>query len=194
MHKPQAFETYVVWRSLPSLLRGKDEVELAQFGISDQLTIELLGIKSQADFRRLYGLSTATLADWNKRIDADDNLSLTPIVSWMRSLTPNVLTAVYQKAVKYGDAQRAKVWLEATKMIGQQTVINGNVISQTKVVVNERVINIGLKYERELKEAIVAQIRGPERLRAGGAPQRRKEVSNSNGDGEEAEGSEGEGA
>lgn len=196
VRKQQDFDAYVTWRALPSLLRGKSRDELKAFGIDDEQAIELLGIENQREFAKRFGIGDlGTLTDWNKKIDENGLLTMNPLMDMMRKLTPNVVASLYRAAVKHGDAPRARVWLEATKMIGPATVVAvQNNVSQTKVIINQKVINIGKKYEQELRGEIEQEIRGTERLRDGGAAEGGAEGEQDSGErNSEAEGGEGEG-
>jgi hypothetical protein len=51
-----------------------------------------------------------TLTDWNKRIEKEG--LLTSINSWARSLTPNVVLALYKNVSKNGKAQEVRAWFE----------------------------------------------------------------------------------
>jgi hypothetical protein len=42
VYKKQDFDTYVLWKSLPSFLRGQPRVVLEKFGLTDDLVLELL--------------------------------------------------------------------------------------------------------------------------------------------------------
>ncbi len=195
-YRQHDFEAYTIWRSLPSLLRGKSKEELKEFGIVDEVAIELLSIENQKQFAEKFKIPDhGTLTDWNRKIDENGLLTMNPLVNMMRRMTPNVVTALYKNAVKHGDAPRARVWLEAMKMIGPATVVAvQNNISQTKVIINQKVINIGKKYEQELRGEIEQEIRSAERLRDGGAAEGGAESEQDSGErNSEAASSESEG-
>jgi hypothetical protein len=111
VYKKQDFTSYVLWKSLPSFLKGQPRVMLEKFGITDDATIELLSIKTQIDFASRFGIKDlGTLTDWNKRIEKEG--LLTSINSWARTLTPNVVLALYKNASKNGKAQEVRAWFE----------------------------------------------------------------------------------
>lgn len=110
-YKEQDFETYVLWKSLPSILRGQPRAMLEKQGYDDELALELLQIKSQKDFAIKYGIKDqGTLTDWNKRIEKEGLLD--NINSWARKLTPNVTYSLYKNIVKNGKAQEVRAWFE----------------------------------------------------------------------------------
>ena len=111
VYKTQDFESCALWKSLPSFLRGQPRPVLQKFGIDDEIALELLDIKTQAEFARRFGIKDpATLTDWNKRLEKDG--SIRRIHDWARKLTPNVIFALYRNASKNGKAAEVRTWLE----------------------------------------------------------------------------------
>ncbi len=111
VYRKQDFSSYVLWKSLPSFLKGQPKIMLEKFGITDELAVELLQIKTQGEFATKFGIKDpGTLTDWNKRIEKEG--LLTSINSWARSLTPNVVLALYKNASKNGKAQEVRAWFE----------------------------------------------------------------------------------
>ncbi len=111
VYKTQDFESYVLWKSLPSFLRGQPRVVLEKFGLCDDILTELLQIKTQTEFATKHGIKDlGTLTDWNKKIEKDGLLQ--PLNSWARKLTPNVIFALYKNITKNGRAQEVKAWYE----------------------------------------------------------------------------------
>ncbi len=112
VYKKQEFESYVLWLSMPSILRGQPRHVLEKMGIDDELAISLLDIKNQTEFARRFGIKDlGTLSDWNKRIEKRGGL-LRDINAWAKKLTPNVLSALYREATKTGKAAEVKAWME----------------------------------------------------------------------------------
>jgi len=111
VYKTQDFESYAMWKSMPSVLRGQSRQTLEKFGIEDEVAFSLLEIKSQTEFAKRFGIKDpATLTDWNKIIEKE---GLIPgINSWARKLTPNVLLSLYKTITKEGKASEVKAWYE----------------------------------------------------------------------------------
>jgi hypothetical protein len=109
-YKNQAYETYALWKSLPSFLKGQPQRALEKFGIEEESLFELLSIKTQLDFSKKYKVDAGTLTDWNKRLEKDG--LVTDINSWARKLTPNVIFALYKNIIKSGRAHEVKAWFE----------------------------------------------------------------------------------
>jgi len=109
-YKAQTYDTYILWKSLPTFLKGQPRVSLEKFGIDEEIIFDLLEIKTQADFGKKYNIDTVTLTDWNKRIQKD-GLSKS-INSWARKLTPNVVFALYKNITKNGRAHEVRAWYE----------------------------------------------------------------------------------
>lgn len=111
VYKTQDFSSYVLWKSLPSFLKGQPRAVLEKFGISDEAMLQLLEIKTQTEFARRFGVKDlGTLTDWNKRIEKEGLLS--SINSWARNLTPNVVFALYKNVSKNGRAHEVRAWFE----------------------------------------------------------------------------------
>lgn len=113
--KEKEFKLYVLWKSLPPLLRNELEQKPALWqktGFGDNPVIEeLLKIKTQGEFAKKFSLSTDTLAVWNHTIESRDLLG--DYRKWAKHLTHNLLMAMYHKGIKYGDAHRVELWLKA---------------------------------------------------------------------------------
>ena len=45
-YKKQTYETYALWKSLPSFLKGQPRVALEKFGVEEEAVFELLTIKT----------------------------------------------------------------------------------------------------------------------------------------------------
>lgn len=111
VYRKQDFAAYVTWKSLPTFLRGQPDAVLRKMGIDDDITIELLQIKTQKDFATRYNVKDlGTLTDWNKRIEDEGLLEHT--YTWARKLTPNVVLALYKNVTKYGKSKEVKTWFE----------------------------------------------------------------------------------
>jgi len=111
VYKTQDFESYAMWKALPSFLRGQPRQMLEKFGIDEEVAIGLLEIKTQTEFAKRFNIKDlATLTDWNKKLE---NEKIIPqIHKWARKLTPNVIFALYRTATKHGKAAEVKAWLE----------------------------------------------------------------------------------
>jgi len=110
VNKKVQFEMYVIWKSLPPILRGKPEYVLRQQGFDDQIILELLGIKTQKQFAEKHDLEESTLSGWNKIIHEEGLLD--GLYSWARGLTQNVTLALYKNVMKNGRAQEVRAWYE----------------------------------------------------------------------------------
>ncbi|MGH7141221.1 MAG: hypothetical protein ACREGH_01120 [Minisyncoccia bacterium] len=112
VYKKQEFEAYVLWRSLPSFLRGQPRNVVEKLGIDDELALSLLEIRNQGEFAKRFGIKDlGTLSEWNKKIEECGGL-LRDINAWAKRLTPNVISALYREATKTGKAAEVRAWME----------------------------------------------------------------------------------
>jgi len=112
VYKKQEFESYVLWRSMPSILRGQPRHVIEKLGVDDELAMSLLDIKNQTEFAKRFGIKDlGTLTEWNKRINENGGL-MKDIVGWAKKLTPNVISALYRETTKNGRAAEVKAWME----------------------------------------------------------------------------------
>lgn len=111
-YKEQDFNTYTMWKSLPSVLRGYDKGKLNVLGFHDEIVLDLLSIRNQTEFAERYRIKDLnTLTDWNRKIETD-GLSQKSILAWMRRMTPNASFSFYRNIMKEGDAARMKLWYQ----------------------------------------------------------------------------------
>ena len=111
-YKKQEFEAYLMWRAMPSILRGQPKHVIEKFGIDDEIAISLLEIKNQTEFANRFGIKDlGTLTAWNKKIDEMGGL-LKYTNAWAKRLTPNVISSLYREATKSGKAAEVKAWME----------------------------------------------------------------------------------
>ena len=111
VYKTQDFESYAMWKALPSFLRGQPRQVLEKLGLDEEITLSLLEIRTQTEFAKRFDIKDlTTLTDWNKRLATE---GLIPRMhEWARKLTPNVIWALYRTASKGGKAADVNAWLE----------------------------------------------------------------------------------
>jgi len=92
--KPAEYNEFVKFIGLPRVLRVKE-----------------FGFNEQRDFAKKFNVAEQTLSRWKKKKGFwKDVAKITK--NWARGKTPNVLLALYNKAIKEGDAKEAKVWFQ----------------------------------------------------------------------------------
>lgn len=120
-YKSDIYETYKVWRFLPSFFKNppKDKKTGSRLsiedyaegmGVDDPQVIELMKIRSQTQFSEVFNVSPETLVIWNKKIKEDK--SMNELRNWAIDLSKNVLASLYRKAVTKGDALEVKLWFQ----------------------------------------------------------------------------------
>lgn len=110
--KKQDFKTFVLWRSLPSLLRDLNYTELEKLGFQDPLVMELLRIRWQKDFAERFNVDEGTLSEWNDKIEAEN---LIEYKGWAKDLSRNVILSLYRAILKEGKAPEVKLFLQVVE-------------------------------------------------------------------------------
>lgn len=141
------FELYRIWKSLPVIMLNKMRREdyLTTLGIDDPVIMELAQIKSQVEFASIHDMEPATLTAWNKKI-----LELDPLIeakNWARPLVKNMLMALYMHAIKKGDAQLIKLYLQVVNDFNEKSTVEHDFPHIT-----EFNINIAKKNNDTIKE------------------------------------------
>lgn len=114
VYREQDFKAYISWKSLPSILYGKNEDTLRALGITDEETLEFLKIRTQNDFCERYKISQpAILSRWNKKIR--DNGLLPDEREFFKDKAHNVLAALYKNAMVNGGASESKLFFQYVK-------------------------------------------------------------------------------
>lgn len=111
VYKTAEFQTYIIWKSLPAMLKGANRATLEKFGIDDELSISMLEIKTQTEFAKRFKIKIGTCTEWNK-ILIDENLIYGSIKRWAKMITPNVIMALGKIAMKTGKAPEVMAWLK----------------------------------------------------------------------------------
>ena len=110
VYKKAEFETYIIWKSLPALLRGCDKGKLMKLGVEDEMSLEMLEIKTQTEFAEKYGLKRTTCSEWKKKL-AGKKIVFGSIEKWAKMITPNVIMALAKTAIRTGKAPEVMAWM-----------------------------------------------------------------------------------
>jgi hypothetical protein len=131
-YRRDVFETYIVWKSIPALLKmppasrhtgtpSSPKEFCKVMGIENEQIIALAGIRSQTQFAEHFGVHINTLTDWNKLIAKRDPLS--DLRHWATGLTKNVLMSLYHKVLQNGDAERVKLWFQIVEGWSEKSIV-----------------------------------------------------------------------
>lgn len=124
-YKHQEFAMYRVWYSLPAFMKGKDATFLKEkMGFEDDTMVELLQIRTQAEFAKKYSVNLGQLSTWNKYIDANYD-PFQEIKAWSQKLIKNVVNATYNSSLQRDPKANAdrklflqlQGWVEETKQV-----------------------------------------------------------------------------
>ncbi len=73
VYKEKEFQTYALWKSLPSHIRGLKKEQLELYGFTDPLIISISKIKNQTEFAKFFHIKDlGTLTDWNNKIKENE--------------------------------------------------------------------------------------------------------------------------
>lgn len=114
------YDTYVIWHSLPAILRGQPAKDLRRMGFADPVTLDLLAIPHQRAFAKRFKVNPATLSEWNIRPDLMRRVTKARD-TWARKLTSNVYSALYKGIILERDASRVKLWMQLVEGYVEKT-------------------------------------------------------------------------
>jgi hypothetical protein len=125
-YKEQDYEMFILWKSLPSLIRGKPKEELQRaWGFHDEVILELLQIKTNVEFAKKFNIKGPnTLTEWQKLPDYQDRVSAS-WKSWMKKATPDVNASFIRKTIQEGDAPRFKLFHQIAEGFTEKIEANG---------------------------------------------------------------------
>lgn len=124
--KPKTKELFKLWLALPDTFKGLDKRVLEILGIIDDVTLEMLAIRTATQFASEFGVEGCTLTGWKKEIEDNSEFFL-DVKRQFKKFTKNVVAATYRKALEEGDAQRLKIWMQIIEDWREQLGIEGNV-------------------------------------------------------------------
>jgi hypothetical protein len=118
--KEDEFRMYLMWKSLPPLMRfpPKDrngnqttsEDFCDELGVDNPMVRDLVNIKRQKDFAERFKVDEDTLTAWNKKI-RENNL-LDDIRTWANEMTRNIVLSLYSHTVRKGNPLNFKLWFQ----------------------------------------------------------------------------------
>jgi len=109
-YKEKEYHKYLVWKLLPKvILETPGMVE--DLGIEIAEIDDLLGIKTQKEFAKRFGIHQSTLTEWNKKPIPKEFEHLN-YKYWARGLTKNIVFALYEGILECKDAARINLWFK----------------------------------------------------------------------------------
>ena len=109
-YKPNEYRLYMVWKALP--INAINCERIAEEVTIDQCEVEqLIGIKTQSDFAKRFGLHQSTLTEWNNQPIPSEYAHL-DWRTWAKTLTKDVVFALYEGIMDYGDPARVRLWFQ----------------------------------------------------------------------------------
>ena len=134
-YRQDVFEMYLLWKSLPSLFKFPPIDKKSQtrpssrefceaMGIDDPVVIDMAQIKYQKDFAERFEVDENTLSLWNREIADRDPME--DLRAWAIKLSKNVLTALYNNAMRKGMALEVALWFKLVNQWNEKTVVEHN--------------------------------------------------------------------
>jgi hypothetical protein len=110
--KPDAFEIYILWYTLPRGVRRLQDATLEGLGfdLEDPLFNELRQIRTRTQFAKRYNVTRTTMWSWEKRDDFIDKVKEFGNREILLQYKRDIDFAFTEKTKIEGDAARVKLW------------------------------------------------------------------------------------
>ena len=109
-YKPNEYRLYLAWKALPVNALNCAAIA-AELSIETWEIEQLIGIKTQSDFAARFGLHPSTLSEWNSQPIPSEYAHL-DWRTWAKSSTKDVVMALLNGILEYGDAARVRLWFQ----------------------------------------------------------------------------------
>lgn len=116
----ETFMKFVLWQSIPPFIKRPPSAkngatptprEFAEsMGIDDPEILELCELTNQRQFAERFACDQGTLSDWKKKLKQRDVLA--DCREWGRALSRNMLTSLYNHAIRKGNPLNIKLWFQ----------------------------------------------------------------------------------
>lgn len=123
-NKKAEYETYRLWEGIPAVYKEqmakKPEEFAASMGITDELLLELLAIRTKAQFAEKYRVHPDTLTRWEAKLEKEGE-RFEGVREMMRKLTPNVMGSHYNSLLKRFNPLTGKLWYQVAEKFAEKT-------------------------------------------------------------------------
>ncbi len=110
-YKKKIFDMYVTWYCIPLLTKNMSEAMRTDFGWNnDEITKELMSIRTKSAFAEKYNVDMNTLKDWEETAVFKDEFKNTK--RWLSKATPRVLMSLTTQAIRSGKAPEVMAWMK----------------------------------------------------------------------------------
>jgi len=105
-------EAYILWRSIPAMLRILDPKEAKKMGydVDNPVFMRLLKIQTKGEFCSEFGISVNTPANWEAEEGFQNKVDALSFSGNVMRFKKDVDFSFTQKVLKHGDAHRMKLW------------------------------------------------------------------------------------
>jgi hypothetical protein len=115
--KEREYRMYLLWKSLPLAMRRGGSEYLENVGIEDEDMHELVNIRSQTEFSRVFGVDMGTLSDWNRQEPPMEYQEIN-WRTWAKKLAGEVLQKLWEGIEERKDPASIKLYMQ---LIGEYT-------------------------------------------------------------------------
>lgn len=105
-------EAYLMWRSMPALLRMLPAADLTKMGydVDDPMFKKLIEIKNESQFTVVFGLSNNQPARWREDPEFNRQVQELAVNDHVMRFKKDVDFAFTQKTIREADSGRVKLW------------------------------------------------------------------------------------
>lgn len=117
---------YMEWLSIPRMVRKMTDQEREELGYEsdDPVFNKLLTIKTKGEFCKLFGVDVNMPARWEKNPEFIEEFNTMSRDNHVLKFRNDVDFSFTQKVIKYGDAQRMKLWKQLNEGWTEKTEVN----------------------------------------------------------------------
>lgn len=134
-------EAYVLWKSIPAMLRILPEIEQRKMGYdtSDPVFAKLLSIQNKTQFCDVFGIGKNTPTQWEAEEDFQGKVDALSLGGHVMKFKKDIDFSFTQKVLRHGDANRVKLWKQlyegwSEKIEHRNTNLNLDIVALVRQV------------------------------------------------------------
>lgn len=121
IRKRHVFDAYITWYSIPAVIKTMKKEDRFKMNLNSYAE-ELIEIKSKTDFSKRFKVDLDTLKNWERTTkwkEVDNAMK-----GWLKMLTSNVRTKLYQSIMKDGKAPEIKLFEQIVNDFSERSSVN----------------------------------------------------------------------